>query len=201
MAELSAQGPILAGGSTSIVHSTSVAPFKRGQRMRDGDGNEYLYVEFTGTVYGRQPVQIASDFTAAAVATTGRGPIGVAQTTATSDQSGWVQVYGRAIMQIGMTGVSPSDAANGPTTLQTVAAQNFFVLPTSLSSPAALGWVSGEAGLTSDYDYVVHGLWVATDASPGDVSGTTSATSHTGSEIAVWLNYPVIAMQNFVSTS
>lgn len=201
MANLIGNGPTLTGGATSEVHATSVAPFGKGQRARDAQGNEYVYVEYTGTVYGGMPVQINSDYTAAALAVTGRGALGVVQGAATSNDSGWVQIYGRTLVQIGMGGVSPSDAANGPTTLETVAAQNFFVLPTTLSTPVGLGWVSGEAGLTSNYDYVIDGLWVAHDASPGDVSAVTSATSHTGSQIAVWLNFPTITMQKFVSTS
>jgi hypothetical protein len=44
---------------------------------------------------------------------------------------------------------------------------------------------------------MVIGLNVATDASPGDVSGTTSATSHIGSEIGVFLNYPYVIHQNY----
>jgi len=201
MASLHGQGPILGGGATSEVFSTSLAPHSPGARMRDGVGNEYLWVNYTGTVYSGTPVQINSDFTAAQLAVTGRGAIGIACTTGTSDQSGWVQIYGRALVQLGQSGVSPSDAANGPTTLETVAAQNFFVLATSLTTPNGIGWVSGEAGLTSNYDYLIDGMFVAHDASPGDVSAVTSATSHTGNQIAVWLNYPVIRMQNFVSTS
>jgi len=201
MAELSAQGPILAGAATSVAVATSVSPFTKGQRMRDAAGNEYVWVEFTSTVSAEQPVAIASNFTAGALSTTGRGAIGIACGAGTSDESGWVQIYGRALVQLGMSGVSPSDAANGPTTLETVAAMNFFVLGTSLTSPNGIGWVSGEAGLTSNYDYVIDGMFVAHDASPGDVSSVTSATSHTGNHIAVWLNFPVIRMLDYVSTS
>ena len=201
MANLVGQGVILTGGATSEVVATSVAPYTKGQRARDAAGNEYVWVEFTGTVYTGLPVQINSDFTAAVIGVTGRGAFGVACAGGTSNDSGWVQIYGRTFVQLGMSGVSPSDAANGPTTLDTVAAQNFFVLSTSLTSPNGIGWVSGEAGLTSNTDYVIQGMWVAHDASPGDVSAVTSATSHTGNQIAVWLNFPTISMQNFVSTS
>lgn len=201
MAELSAQGPIAHGAATSITVATSVAPYKKGQRGRDADGNEYIWCELTGTVYSEQPVAIASDFTAGPLGTTGRGAIGIAQGGGTSNDSGWVQVYGRALVQLGMSGVSPSDAANGPTTLETVAGVNFFVLGTSATSPNGIGWVSGAAGLVSGYDYIIDGMFVAHDASPGDVSSVTSATSHTGNHIAVWLNYPVIRLLDVVSTS
>lgn len=201
MAELSAQGPIIAGAATSVAVATSVSPFAKGNRMRDSIGNEYVWVDFTSTVSAEQPVAILSDFTAGALSTTGRGPIGIACGAGTSDQSGWVQIYGRALVQLGMSGVSPSDAANGPTTLETVAGVNFFVLGTSLTSPNGIGWVSGAAGLVSGYDYIIDGLFVAQDASPGDVSSVTSATSHTGNHIAVWLNYPQIRLLDVVSTS
>lgn len=201
MAELSAQGPILSGAATSIVQATSLQSFSKGQVMRDAAGNEYIWVEYTSTVSSEQPVAISSDFTAGALGTTGRGAFGIAQGGGTSNDSGWVQVYGRALVMLGMSGVSPSDAANGPTTLETVAGQNFFVLATSLTSPNGIGWVSGQAGLTSNSDYVIDGMWVAHDASPGDVSSVTSATSHTGNHIAVWLNYPTISMLDYVSTS
>lgn len=201
MAELSAQGPIVAGAATSVAISTSVSPFTKGQRMRDASGNEYTWVEFTGTVSAEQPVEILADLTAGPLGTTGRGAVGVAQGAGTSNDSGWVQIYGRAMVQIGKSGVSPSDAANGPTTVQTVAGISRFVLGTSLTSPNGVGIVTGAAGLTTDNDYIIEGMYVASDASPGDVSGVTSATSHTGNHIGVWLNYPYIRLQEAVSTS
>lgn len=167
---------------------TAPAPIQVGTRARDNNGSEFVFVNYTSTVYSRQPVAISSDFSAAAIGATHRGPIGVAQGGGTSDNFGWVQVYGRTLMQIGMSGVSPSDAANGPTTLSTSAA-TLFKLQTSATSPTAIGWTSEASAFEG---YVVDGLIVATDASPGDVSATTSATSHTGSEIAVFLNYPSV---------
>lgn len=199
MAELSAQGPIISGAATSVAVATSVSPFKKGTRMSDADGNIYVWCDFTGTVSAELPVQISSDYTAAALATTGRGAVGIACGAGTSDESGWVQIYGRAFVQLGMSGVSPSDAANGPTTLQT-SLQTIFVLGTSLTSPNGVGWVSGAAAaLTTGVTYVIEGMSVATDASPGDVSAVTSATSHTGNHIAVWLNFPVIRNQEVTS--
>lgn len=196
--------PTLTGFLSAFPHSTSEVattpyPLKPGARARDNDGNEYVYVDFTGSVYGEQPVLIASDFTAAAVGTSGRGAIGIATTAATSDNAGWVQIYGRAFVQLGMSGVSPSDAANGPTTLSDSLA-TVFVLATSLTSPNGIGWVSGAAAAaTSSLQYVIDGMDVAHDASPGDVSATTSATSHTGNRIAVFLNYPRIRMVDITS--
>lgn len=201
MADLSAQGPVAGPYATSIVQSTSPPAIALGTRMRDAAGNEYLYVDFVGSVFGGTPVEIFDDNTAQQLSTTGRGRVGIACGAGTSNDFGWVQIYGRAFVQLGMSGVSPSDAANGPTTLATVAGYNFFVLATSLTTPNGVGWVSGQAGLTSNSDYVIQGMWVATDTSPADVSAVTSATSHTGNQIAVWLNFPYIRMLDYVSTS
>ena len=199
MAQLSAQGPVLSGAATSVAIATSLSPFKKGSRMADDNGNIYVWCEFVDGVYSELPVQINSDFTAQRLATTGRGSVGVACGIGTSDENGWVQVFGRALVQLGMSGVSPSDAANGPTTLQT-SLQTVFTLGTSLTSPNGVGWVSGAAAaLTTAVTYVIKGMTVATDASPGDVSSVTSATSHTGNHIAVWLNFPEIVNQEVTS--
>jgi hypothetical protein len=168
-----------------------------GKRMRDGAGNEYVLCDLTGTVYSQTPVQINSDYTAAKVGITGRGAFGVAAEPGTSDQWAWIQIYGRALIQLlGATAeVSPSDAANGPTTLSTTAQTKFWLPTTATSSgPEGIRWTSGNTSTTSGF--YVEGLTVATDASPGDVSGTTAATSHTGSRIGVFLNYPRIVHLN-----
>lgn len=168
-----------------------------GKRMRDGSGNEYVMCDLTGDVYSGTPVQISTAFEAAKVGTTGRGAFGVAAEPGTSDQWVWVQIYGRTLIQLlGATAeVSPSDAANGPTTLSTTA-QTKFWLPTTATStgPEGIRWTSGHASTTSGF--YIEGLTVATDASPGDVSVVTAATSHTGSQIAVFLNYPRIVHFN-----
>jgi len=200
MAELTGQ-PALAAAATSVPVGTSPLPFPLGARMRDVSGNEYVFCSFGSAVNTYLPVAINAAFDATTLSTTGRGAIGVAQCGGTSLEAGWVQIYGRTLVQLGLSGVSPSDAANGPTTLETVAGVNFFVLGTSLTSPNGIGWVSGAAGLVSGYDYIIDGMFVAQDASPGDVSAVTNATSHVGHQIAVWLNYPQIRLLDVVSTS
>jgi hypothetical protein len=181
-------------GGTSVVHTTPF-PIKPGTRARGVDGSEYVYCDFTGTVYSRLPVAISSTYTAAVLSVNdARGPIGVVCAGGTSDNGGWVQIYGRCLMQVGINGASPSDAANGPTTLGT-SAQTIFVVPTSLTSPMTLGYTSGNVSTGSPT--MVVGLIVATDASPGDSSAVTSATSHIGAEIGVFLNYPSVIHQNY----
>lgn len=194
---------------TSDVVGTSIRPIQVGTTARDSAGNEYVYVDFTGTVYAGTPVQINADFTAAKVGTTGRGAFGIACAEATSDQSGWVQIYGRAYVQLlhDTAGVSPSDAANAPTTLSTTA-QTKFWLPTTATStgPEGLRWTSGNLSTTSGF--YIRGLVVATDSSgygahlqtltsSVSVSNVSPATTHTGSDIAVWLNYPEIVHVNW----
>lgn len=190
-------GVMGAGHGTSDV-ATTPFPHPVGTVMGDAYGNRYMYVDFTDTVYSGTPVQISSAFTAAKVGITGRGAFGVACTTATSDNGGWVQIYGRCLVQLlGATaGVSPSDAANGPTTLSTTA-QTKFWLPTTATStgPEGIRWTSGNLSTTSGF--YIEGMTVATDASPGDITVVTAATSHTGEQIAVFLNYPRIVHVNY----
>lgn len=189
-------GGIGSAGSTSEVFTTPF-PHQLGDTRRDINGNEYVFVDFTGTVYGGTPVQIDSDLTAAKVGITGRGAFGVACGTGTSDNGGWVQIYGKCMIQLlGATaGVSPSDAANGPTTLSTTA-QTKFWLPTTATStgPEGIRWTSGSTSILSGF--YVRGLTVAQDAAPAAVSAVTAATSHTGEQISVFLNYPEIVHVN-----
>jgi hypothetical protein len=191
-------GPAITGaGATSDVFTTPF-PHQVGTRMPDAAGNVYVFCDFSGTVYGGTPVQINSDFTAAKVGTTGRGAFGVACTAGTSDNGGWVQVYGKATIQLlGATAeVSPSDAANGPTTLSTTA-QTKFWLPTTATStgPEGIRWTSGNASTTSGF--YIEGLTVAQDADLTAVSAVTAATSHTGSQVSVFLNFPRIVHVNY----
>ncbi len=175
-------------------------PAKLGARARDAAGNEYMLCDFGEAVFGRQPVQISSVFVATKLGTTGRGWMGVvAEAGATSDQWGWVQIYGKCMMQIlgALAEVSPSDAANGPTTLSTTAQTKFWTPTTATSAadvPEGIRWTSGNVSTTSGF--YVDGITVASDAAPADVSSVTAATSHTGSQISVILNYPTIKHVN-----
>lgn len=196
-------GPTVAfgGGYTSQAFSqTSPQPGAApalGALGRDTSGNVYVMCDAVGTVHAGCAVQINDDYTCQALATSGRGRVGIAQTTCTSDYYLWVQIYGRAIVQLGMSGVSPSDAANGPTTLSTSAITR-FMLGTSLSTPNSVGWTSE----TSTSGYFIEGMNVASDVSLGDVSAVTSGngaggptgltSTHTGNQCAVFLNYPYI---------
>jgi hypothetical protein len=201
MANFIGTGIVGLSGGTSCVYTTPW-PVALGTRARDAEGNEYVFCDFTGTVSEHQPVVISSDWTAAAVSTTGRGSVGIVQAdVGTSDHGGWVLIYGRSMMMIigTETAVSPSIDGNGPTTLST-SAQTVFMLPTSVVSPGAFAWVSGNTSTTAGI--FVEGLTVATDASVSDsvslVTFTTGTSgAHTGSQVAVFLNYPRLVSRNY----
>ena len=201
-------------GGTSVLYTTPF-PMAPGTRARDGAGNEYVLCDFTGNVYPEVIVRIDGDFTASVPATTGWiGPVGVVadlgkngNTSApvspwTSDQAGWVQIYGRAFVQVGANASSPSDAANGPTTVHTSVHTN-FILQTSATTPAGvLDLVSDQIGVVSDAMWVVRGINVATDVTLGDVSAVTAVSAtHYGARCPVFLNYPVVEYEEDVVAS
>lgn len=192
MANLTGQGPIGAPGGTSQAFTTPY-PLRPKTRMSDVDGNIYQFVVYNAAVYSGLPVQINPDGTADVVGTTGRGPIGIVQAPASSDEAGWVLIYGRTLMQIGAAGTSPSDAANGPTTVQTSALTQ-FMLATSATSLNVFALATDPSSL--DGRYLIKGIWVARDATIGaDVTAVTAATSHVGHQVAVFLNFPQIEYQ------
>ena len=188
MPELSGQGPAALPGGTSVVFTTPF-PLVVGQQARGLDGSVYLFVDYTGTVYSGLPVAILSDNTAGPLGITHRGRIGVCMAQASSDNAGWVQIYGRCDMQVGVAGTSPSDAANCGTTLQTSAGTK-FILATSATTLNVLAFVSDASGL--DEKYVVTGITMASDPSLTAVSDLSSAASHTGSHVGVFLNFPAV---------
>ena len=168
----------------------------------------------TTTVCPEQAVVIASDWSVTPITTGGlRGHVGIVAdyakggltsanvSTYQVNQAFWVQVYGRSFVQVmGSTSTSPSDAANGPTTVQTSAFIKFKA-PTSATTPiGSLILVSDTSAFVSGTDYKIIGLWVAQDSSAADVSVvTTVSATHTGNRAAVWLNYPSIEFYDATS--
>ena len=138
-------------------------------------GKEYILCDFTGTVHSGVTVSISNDgaFSAAALTTSHQGSVGVvAEATSTSDQWGWVQVYGAASAQIA-SGDSAATSA-----MVAVAA-------TSVSSPNA--GMDAIARTSSDVPQIF-GMFVTGDAT----TAVTSASSHTGVAVPVFLNYPYV---------
>ena len=191
MALLHGQGPVGAPGSTSDIYTTPY-PLTPGCRLRDNAGNEYLFCDYTGTVVTGSPVMISDDNTAAAIGTTGRGRFGVSIAGGTSDNAGWVQVYGRARVLYGVSGTSVSEASlvTASTSLTQI-----FTLQTSLTSPVAIARVTAPS-LAREL-FVLNGVTLASDASVSadmvctDETSLTS-TSITVATISVFLNYPTI---------
>lgn len=197
MPSLVGQGPVGTAGPTSVALThTTPPPGNLGARARDAEGNEYVLCSSSATVAQGQLVMIDAAFDVSAlVVGTGRGRVGVVSAAgATSDQLCWVQIYGACTMQIGMGGVSPSDAANGPTTLSTSITTRFIV-PTTLSTPAAPGWVSDNSSLA--VNFYIDNIFVATDADLTAVTAVTLAATHTGHQVKVFLDYPSIRYINY----
>ena len=197
--QLVGQGPIagVAGPTTVAISHTTPPPLQLGSRMRDTEGNEYVLCSVGQAVFAGTPVAIDAAFNVTQLAATGRGAVGVACAAATTDELVWVQIYGYCTVQLGMVGgtaVSPSDAANGPTTLST-SVMTRFVLATTISSPNGLGWVSDNA--STAVNFYVDDIFVASDADLTAVSAVTAATSHTGAQVRVFLNYPNIRYINY----
>lgn len=165
MAELSGS-PQLGAHATSIASSDVVV--KPGTRMRDVDGNEYIYVTYSETLRAGQWVHYRDPDAAARVATATAGPIGIVMADATSTDNGWVQIYG----DYATAQISNSEATSA-----------FRLLaPTGATTEAALA-----ASSTDDVANLVHGAWITAIAST-DTTGSSSA--HTGITVAVRLNYP-----------
>jgi len=194
MAELVGPGAIGFGGPTSQVWTTPF-PHKPGDKGRDTEGNEYVFCDFIGPVYGGVLVQINEVYQATPLLGTANEPyrVGVACTAATSNEGGWVQIYGlHKAVQTGMA----SDAGSSDT------AGDYILVPqTSVGSPS--GTLTLVAHPTTAAQNVIYGMWLASpgatsvfDGATSTVSGpsteTTSATSFIGASYAVFLNYPYV---------
>ena len=191
MAQLVGQGPtaLVASNTSNPLSQTSPtigANPPLGTRASDGSGNVYVICDAVNTMFSAMPVVINDDYTCQVLTTSQyKGRIGINQANATSDNLVWVMVYGRTLMQVGGNNTSPSDnltSVDASTAIK-------FVCPTSLSSPAALSTVTDASSINTAQ---VVGLWIASDTTLGDVSAVTSATSHTGSQVGVFLNYPYL---------
>ena len=220
MAELVGQGAIGAAGATSVIFA-SPFPHRPGDKARDLDGNEYVFVDFTATVYYGCLVQITSSYTAAPLLGTANIPFrvgvvcsGTPSTVAgnhpTSDNAGWVQVYGvHPAVQTGMASDGGVSATAGGA---------YWCIPqTSVGTPSGTLSVRAQGAGTSIAQSsvdgnMIYGMWVVDFAEVSDLtnwvgssgaSGPSSmdslnATSGAatsafiGQSYAVFLNYPYV---------
>jgi hypothetical protein len=156
-----------------------------GTKARDGAGNEYVLCDFTASVYSGSCVLISNDglYTAAPFVAGAQGSVGVCAEEGTSNQLGWVQIYG-ATTALDAGGTSAADSTYLPGAA------------TSVSTPATGLAVSvGTSGATQSV--IIKGMFITGAAT----TATTSATSHTGVQVPVWLNYPYVEFLGIVPTS
>lgn len=216
MAHFIGQGPTGAPGPTSVVYTTPF-PCRPGERIRDLDGNEYVFCDFTASVSGGILVSINERHEATPLLGTAllASRVGVAMTGATSANGGWVQIYGTH------RAVQGNSASDGLVSDGTVA---YYLIPqTSVSTPSGtLSLVAREAGTsveaTSSYNRI-YNMWLSDlgtvsdftwyDSDQGEAdaatyssdtsgpsTGTTATTNgtsmHTGVTWVVFLNYPYV---------
>src|SRR3990167_2215237 len=141
MAHLHGQGPIGLGGPTSVFHTTPF-PHAPGDRAKDNAGNEYMYVDFLGTVYYGTLVQIDTQNRAAPLLGTanrayrvgvvmGGTPSTRTGEHPTSDNGGWGQIYGvHPAVQAG----TATDAGVSAT----VGGADFAIPQTSVGTPSGV---------------------------------------------------------------
>jgi hypothetical protein len=168
MAELSAQGPVIHSGATSVVDSTQAIKF--GTRGKDVDGNEYVYVDFQESCIAGEWVSFDSTFKATQLTNTSRGWVGVVVgTVSASDRFGWVQVYG-----LHSAAWATSDSSSG--------------LPAIVAATTDLGTITTDG--TSAQTIGVQGVLVC--SSPDTCASTALSTSALAAPATVMLNYPFV---------
>lgn len=185
---------------TSDVY-TSPFPLKPGMRARDMSGNEYVFCDFDGTVYYGILVQITDTFLASPLLGTASEayPVGVVMCSkGTSDNAGWVQIYGlhtavqtSAVSDTATTGLSGSALLSAQTSITTPSGTLCFVTDVSTAGTHIFGmWLSR----TTQPDRVTDSSGPCTNTSVGpnagsETSGTTWLNLNT---VSCWLNYPYV---------
>jgi hypothetical protein len=219
MAQLIGPGSPISGGATSQIFSTPF-PHKPGDKQRDSAGNEYLFVDFTATCYFGCLVQINELNEAAPLLGTAVKPFRVGVVCSgtpssdsgnhpTSDNGGWVQIYGVH------PAVQTNTASDGGVSDSTVA---YWCIPqTAVGTPSGVLSVIAQGAGTSIAQSsvdgnVIYGMWLVDLASvsnlsdyPGasgasgpatnDVLNSTSGANTSafkGATYAVFLNYPYV---------
>ena len=195
MANLTGRGMGFPGG-TSVVYSTTPFPISVGSRAFDTEGNEYLFVAFGGAVSTGSWVVISDLNVATFLDDVSQGRVGVVMgTTPTSNDGGWVQIYGLNIIAQGSMATDQASAAVGGALRPT------SVATTPLGTVEIVSQVSNAAN-------IIHNAWItpllpseagisgASDTS-WPTSYTTAASSpvggqHTGAVVGVFLNYPYV---------
>jgi hypothetical protein len=188
MAELVGPGAIVQAGATSVIFSTPF-PHKPGDKARDNAGNEYVFVDFTATVYYGCLVQIDAIYQAAPLLGTAARPyrVGVVvsgtPSTATgahptSDSGGWVQIYG--VHPAVQTGTA-SDGGVSAT-----AGGAYYCIPqTSVGTPSGVlalqaQGVAQATSNSSDDANKIFGMWVVDFAEASDLTNWVGSSAASG---------------------
>jgi len=220
MSELVGPGANLQAGATSVIFSLPF-PHKPGDKARDKDGNEFVFVDFLNNTYYGCLVQINSLYQAAPLLGTAARPYRVGVVCSgtpvtdsgahpTSDSGGWVQIYG--VHPAVQTGVATDGGVSA------TAGGAYYCIPqTSVGTPSGVlslqaQGVAQATSNSSDDANVIYGMWVVDFAEASDLtnwigssgaSGPSSmdslnATSGAatsafiGQSYAVFLNYPYV---------
>lgn len=200
---LTGTGSAFPSSGTSDVYTAVGAsfPLKPGTRARDTAGNEYVFCDFTDTVYYGILVQITDTWLAAPLLGTASQPypIGVVMaSSATSDNGGWVQIYGlhtavqtNAVSDTVTTAGVGSYGLTCQTSVTTPSGTLSFVTDTSTAGVHIYGmWVT----FTTQADRVSDSSGPCTNTSVGpnagaQTSGTTWLNLNT---VSCFLNYPYV---------
>jgi hypothetical protein len=148
-----------------------------GYRAADENGNLFVLCDFTEPVHSGVTVAISNDglFTAAVLTTTVQGAVGVVAEIddPTSDQWGWVQVYGYTSAQL-----ASDDSA--------VTSAYIAIAASSVTTPAS--GLSAIANTTSTAQPQIFGMFIVGAAT----TAVTSASSHVGVAVPVFLDFPYV---------
>jgi hypothetical protein len=200
MSQLVGPGAILAAGGTSQEFTTPF-PHKPGEKARDNEGNEYVFVSYDAAVFPGVLVGISNTYKAHPLLGTALLPerVGIAMCAATSVNGGWVQIYGLH------NSVQTGEVSDGTASDQTVA---YGLIPqTSVGTPSGvLALILPTVTVAQNY---IYGMWLAmigqsdhtstpanSAVSTSNASGPNTAqpatTSHIGNTLPVFLNYPYV---------
>lgn len=165
--------------ATALVGDSGTLPtyLLPGQRATDGQGNEYILVDATQTMYSGTTVCISVDGLYTAVPVHGgdsQGSVGLLVEEATSAQYAWAQVYGYNAYAQSKTATTGVTSTFGCTATTTVSTPDVGLVPLAAATTAS--------------QYYIQGMFIVGAGS----SAVTSATSSTGYAVPVFLNYPYI---------
>ena len=221
MSQLVGPGAIAAAGATSVIFSTPF-PHRLGDKARDTEGNEFVFVDFTGPVYYGCLVQINALYQASALlGTASRAyrvgvvcsgtPTSDAGNHPTSDNAGWVQVYGVH------PAVQTETATDGG--VSATVGGNYFCIPqTAVGTPSGVLAVraQGTGGTSIAMSTVdgnqIYGMWVVdfsevsdlsnwngssgasgpSSMNPVDATSGAATSAFIGQTYACFLNYPYV---------